>query len=163
MAQPAEPPPTTMMRDRCPRGFSVRSEIHDVVIQSARHPEVEVFLVELERTEQVVALREGRIHVGIYPDLSTPRDRQFQSQVVFACPMVAVLPPKHPQAGMGHEEDDLDIHLLSHDTVLKLNASVFLTHKWDMLSLFSNRRCARHSRSDPAREFAVPFSSLSLK
>lgn len=84
----------------------------------ARHPRVEVFLVELERTEQVAALREGRIHVGIYPDLCTPRDRQFQSQELFACPMVAVLPPGHPQAGKAHEKGELDIHALSGDTVL---------------------------------------------
>ena len=84
----------------------------------ARHPAVEVFLVELERTEQVVALREGRIHVGIYPDLSTPRDRQFQSRELFACPMVAVLPPNHPHAGAGHRKGSLDIHTLSKETVL---------------------------------------------
>jgi DNA-binding transcriptional LysR family regulator len=58
------------------------------------HPEVEVFMVELERTEQVAALQEGLIHVGIYPDLCTPQDRQFQYQGLFACPMVAVLPPR---------------------------------------------------------------------
>ena len=45
-----------------------------------RHPQVEVFMVELQRAEQVAALREGRVHVAIYPDLNTPKDRQFQSQ-----------------------------------------------------------------------------------
>ena len=84
----------------------------------ARHPEVEVFLVELERTEQVAALCEGRIHVGIYPDLSTPRERQFQSQSVFSCPMVAVLPPNHPQVDTKGGEAELDIHALATDTVL---------------------------------------------
>ena len=84
----------------------------------ALHPEVEVFMVELERTEQVAALREGRIHVGIYPDLCTPRDRQFQSQALFACPMVAVLPPSHPDAGAEDQEMELDIHALARDTVL---------------------------------------------
>ena len=83
-----------------------------------RHPQVEVFMVELERTEQVAALREGRVHVAIYPDLNTPRDRQFQSQVLFSCPMVAALPPDHPHAGGKHAHDDLDIHCLAQDTIL---------------------------------------------
>ena len=83
-----------------------------------RHPQVEVFMVELQRTEQVAALREGRVHVAIYPDLSTPRDRQFQSQRLFACPMVAALPPGHPHAGGKYENDDLDIHSLAQDTIL---------------------------------------------
>lgn len=82
------------------------------------HAEVEVFMVELERTEQLAALREGRIHVGIYPDLCTPQDRQFQSQGLFACPMVAVLPPSHPDAGAEDQEMELDIHALAKDTVL---------------------------------------------
>jgi DNA-binding transcriptional LysR family regulator len=82
------------------------------------HPEVKVFMIELERTEQVAALREGRIHVGIYPDLCTPQDRQFQSQGLFACPMVAVLPPSHPDAGAENQEMELDIHALAKDTVL---------------------------------------------
>ena len=83
-----------------------------------RHPEVEVFMVELERTEQVAALREGRVHVAIYPDLNTPKDRQFQSQVLFSCPMVAALPPDHPHAGAKYEHDDLDSHSLAQDTIL---------------------------------------------
>jgi DNA-binding transcriptional LysR family regulator len=83
-----------------------------------RHPEVEVFMVELERSEQVTALLEGRIHVGIYPDLSTPRDRQFQSQWLFSCSMVAVLPPTHSCAKKGAEEIALDIHELAEDTIL---------------------------------------------
>lgn len=83
-----------------------------------RHPEVEVFLVEMERPEQLAALREGRIHVGIYPDLSDPLERQFQSQWLFTCPMVAVLPPKHPQANTGQEKQALDIHTLAPDTIL---------------------------------------------
>lgn len=83
-----------------------------------RHPEVEVFLVELERSAHAAALREGRIQVGIYPDLFTPPQRQFQSQALFACPMVAVLPPGHPQAGTKRGDGELDIHTLVADTVL---------------------------------------------
>ena len=83
-----------------------------------RYPEVEVFMVELQRTEQVAALLDGRVHVAIYPDLNTPKDRQFQSQRLFACPMVAALPPGHPHAGGKYENDELDIHSLAQDTIL---------------------------------------------
>ncbi|WP_291702791.1 LysR family transcriptional regulator [Bradyrhizobium sp.] len=84
----------------------------------ARHPHVEVFLVEMERAAQLTALRDGHVHVGIYPNLSVPRDRQFQTQPLFACPMVAVLPPGHPQANNDHKSDTLDLHALADDTVL---------------------------------------------
>ena len=84
----------------------------------ARNPQVKVFLLEMGRTEQLAALHEGRIHVGIYPDLFTPQDRQFQSQALFACPMVVVLPPRHPLAGKEHAQDELDIHELTEETVL---------------------------------------------
>lgn len=84
----------------------------------AQHPRVEVSLVEMERAAQLAALREGRIHVGIYPDLSLPRDRQFQTQPLFACPMVAVLPPDHPQVDTVGGADELDLRTLAGDTVL---------------------------------------------
>ncbi len=82
----------------------------------AEYPLVEVFLVELERTEQAAALREGRIHLGIYPDLCAPRTRQFQSQSLFSCPMVAVLPPQHALAKKNDPE--IDIEALAGETVL---------------------------------------------
>ena len=44
--------------------------------------------------------------------------RQFQPQVLFACPMVAALPPDHPHASGKHANDDLDIHSLAQDTIL---------------------------------------------
>lgn len=84
----------------------------------ARHPAVEVFLVELDRSAQAAAMREGRIHVGIYPDLVIPQDRQFQTRELLACPMVAVLPPGHPQSGAGPGHHALDFDALAGDTFL---------------------------------------------
>jgi DNA-binding transcriptional LysR family regulator len=57
---------------------------------------MEVALFEMNRPMQLTALREGRIHAGIFPDMGVPLDRQFQSMPIFSCPMVAVLPIEHP-------------------------------------------------------------------
>ena len=84
----------------------------------AEYPLVEVFLVELDRTEQTPALRAGRIHLGIYPEGCAPQDPQFRSQPLFACPMVAVLPPGHPLAKTGDAHVELDLHALAGETVL---------------------------------------------
>ena len=61
-------------------------------------PDVEVSVVEMTRGEQLAALRDGRIHLGIYPDLGASLDRRFQSQPLFSCPMVVVLPADHDLA-----------------------------------------------------------------
>lgn len=58
----------------------------------AQFPQVQISLVEMKRNEPLAALREGRIHVGIFPDLGEPLDRCFQRQPLFSCPMIAVLP-----------------------------------------------------------------------
>jgi LysR family transcriptional regulator, benzoate and cis,cis-muconate-responsive activator of ben and cat genes len=63
-------------------------------------PQVEVFLVEMDHAEQLAALREGRIHLGIAPDLGTSLEHRFQSQPLLTCPMVAVLP-----AGYGFADE----------------------------------------------------------
>ena len=61
-------------------------------------PHVEVSLFEMNRPMQLTALREGRIHAGIFPDLGAPLDRRFQSMPLYTCPMVAVLPVEHDLA-----------------------------------------------------------------
>ena len=61
-------------------------------------PDVEVSVVEMTRGEQLAALRDGRIHLGIYPDLGASLDCRFQSQPLFSCPMVVVLPADHDLA-----------------------------------------------------------------
>ena len=78
-------------------------------------PRIDVSLVELEPTEQVLALREKRIHLGIFPDLGVPLDSRFESHPIFSCPMVAVLPPRHELASTSAE---LDLHALANETLL---------------------------------------------
>jgi len=58
-------------------------------------PQVEISLLEMNRPMQLTALREGRIHAGIFPDLGAPVDRDLQFMPLFCCPMVAVLPRDH--------------------------------------------------------------------
>ncbi len=81
-----------------------------------RSPEVEVSLVEMTRPEQLAALREGRIHAGIFPDLGAPLDRRFQSRPLFSCPMAAVLPAGHALARGAKRE--ISIHKLAGETLL---------------------------------------------
>lgn len=90
----------------------------------AQHPLVEIFLVELEPADRTAALREGRIHLGIYPDCCLPQDPQFASQPLYACPMVAVLPPGHALANPSEARVELDIHALAGETVLVPPAEV---------------------------------------
>ena len=78
-------------------------------------PRVDVSLVEMEPAEQIVALREKRIHLGICPDLGGPLDSRFESLPIFSCPMVAVLPRRHRLAT---EAAELDIHTLANETLL---------------------------------------------
>lgn len=79
-------------------------------------PEIEVSLVEMKRGEPLAALREGRIHLGIFPDLGEPLDSQFQSQALFSCPMVAVLPPTHKLAKVTTNE--IAIEKIAGETLL---------------------------------------------
>jgi len=79
-------------------------------------PKVEVSLLEMNRPMQLAALREGRIHAGIFPDLGAPLDRHFQSLPLYTCPMVVVLPVGHPLAK--EFKVSINIHRLAGETLL---------------------------------------------
>ena len=70
----------------------------------AGFPRVEVHLVKMERPQQLAALREGRVHVGIYPMVGTPPGDGFDSRPFFSCPMVAVVSAGHDLAREGITE-----------------------------------------------------------
>jgi DNA-binding transcriptional LysR family regulator len=61
----------------------------------AKFPQIEVCVFEMQRKEQIAALEKGRIHAGIFPAVNEPRGRRFQSFLLFQCPVLAILPPKH--------------------------------------------------------------------
>ena len=79
-------------------------------------PHVEVSLLEMNRPMQLEALREGRIHAGIFPDLGAPLDRHFQSMPLYTCPMVVVLPVGHPLTK--EVKASINIHRLAGETLL---------------------------------------------
>jgi len=81
-----------------------------------KSPQVEVSLLEMNRPVQLAALREGRIHAAIFPDLGAPLDRHFQSMPLFSCPMVAVLPADHPLAK--DSKDPIRVNRLVGQTLL---------------------------------------------
>jgi DNA-binding transcriptional LysR family regulator len=70
----------------------------------------------MNRPVQLTALREGRIHAAIFPDLGAPLDRHFQSMPLFSCPMVAVLPADHPLAK--DSKDPIRVNRLAGQTLL---------------------------------------------
>jgi len=79
-------------------------------------PQVQVSLLEMNRPMQLEALREGRIHIGIFPDLGAPLGRQFQSMPLYTCPMVAVFPDEHPLAKEG--KAPISVNRLAGQTLL---------------------------------------------
>ena len=78
--------------------LSTRLLQHLLPAYREQFPQVGVSLFEMNRPMQLEALLDGRIHVGIFPDLGAPLDRRFQSMPVYTCPMVTVLPVEHPLA-----------------------------------------------------------------
>lgn len=79
-------------------------------------PNIEVVLVAMEPAEQLAAVREKRVHLGIYPDLSTPLEQRFASRALFSCPMVAVFSASHELART--REKEIRIDDLANETIL---------------------------------------------
>ncbi len=74
---------------------------------------MEVCLFEMERAEQLAALRERRIHLGVFPCLGALLEPELDAQTVWSCPMVAVLPAGHTLAGKGRaHHQGIDIRSL---------------------------------------------------
>lgn len=88
----------------------------------AEFPRVEVCLFEMERTEQLAALREGRIHLGLFPCLGAPLDPGLDSLLVWSCPMVAVLPAGHALAEKSKDRGHgMDIRSLMDEVLIILS------------------------------------------
>jgi DNA-binding transcriptional LysR family regulator len=97
-------------------GLSTRVLPHLLHAFRKQSPEVEVSLVEMNRPQQLTALRERRIHAGIFPDLGAPLDRHFQSMPLYSCPMVAVFPSDHALAR--EAKDSIKVNRLAGQTLV---------------------------------------------
>lgn len=85
----------------------------------AEFPRVEVCLFEMERAEQLAALREGRIHLGLFPCLGERLEPGLEALVVWSCPMVAALPAGHALSKKSKARAaSLDIHALAQETLI---------------------------------------------
>ncbi len=82
-------------------------------------PQVKVSLLELMPSEQLKALDEGRVHAAISPDIGQPFSRRFETQTLYACQMVVVLPPGHVLAKPGRLP--LEVKGLKGQTLLTLS------------------------------------------
>ena len=51
--------------------------------------------------EQLAALEDGRIDVGLTRPLNPPFDRTFRSELLYNDPVVVAVRPEHPFAGAG--------------------------------------------------------------
>lgn len=86
-------------------------------------PRVEVSLFEMGRAEQLVAVREGRIHLGLLPYLDDPLEPDLASFTVWSCPMVAVLPTEHPLAKKNKARgNSLHVRALANEVLVVLSS-----------------------------------------
>jgi DNA-binding transcriptional LysR family regulator len=64
-----------------------------------RRPGIRVSLMEMRTVEQMSALEDGRIDVGLTRPVEPPYDRTLCSELLYRDPVVVVLPRTHPLAG----------------------------------------------------------------
>ena len=63
-----------------------------------RRPGIRLSLLDMSAVEQLVALEEGRIDVGLTRPLEPPFDRTLQSELLYRDPIVVAMRPDHPFA-----------------------------------------------------------------
>ncbi len=64
-----------------------------------RRPGIRLSLLEMRAPEQMQALEQGRIDVGLTRPLEPPYDRALKSELLFRDPVIAVMRTDHPLAG----------------------------------------------------------------
>lgn len=62
-------------------------------------PGIRLSLLEMHANEQIAALEEGRIDVGLTRPLQPPLDRVLKSELLYRDPVVVAMRPDHPLAG----------------------------------------------------------------
>jgi len=63
-----------------------------------RRPGIRLSLMDMHASEQIVALEEGRIDVGLTRPLEPPFDRTLRSELLYRDPIVVAVRPDHPFA-----------------------------------------------------------------
>ncbi len=63
-----------------------------------RRPGIRLSLLDMHASEQLVALEEGRIDVGLTRPLEPPFDRTLHSELLYRDPIVVAVRPDHPFA-----------------------------------------------------------------
>jgi DNA-binding transcriptional LysR family regulator len=63
-----------------------------------RRPGIRLSLLDMHASEQLVALEEGRIDVGLTRPLEPPFDRTLSSELLYRDPIVVAVRPDHPFA-----------------------------------------------------------------
>lgn len=61
-------------------------------------PGIRLSLIEMHATEQLPALEEGRIDIGLTRPLQPPHDRVLKSELLYRDPVVVAMRPEHPLA-----------------------------------------------------------------
>jgi DNA-binding transcriptional LysR family regulator len=64
-----------------------------------RRPGIKLSLLEMHASEQIGALEDGRIDVGLTRPLVAPFDRTLRSELLYQDPVVVAMRPDHPFAG----------------------------------------------------------------
>jgi DNA-binding transcriptional LysR family regulator len=64
-----------------------------------RRPGIRLTLHEMHPRDQIAALEDGRIDIGLTRPLEPPYDRQFRSELLYRDPAVVVMRPDHRFAG----------------------------------------------------------------
>ena len=74
----------------------------------SRCPQVEIFTLEMNGTENCAALGEGRVHLGLIADHGLAVDGGLRSEVLLTVPLIAVFSTDHPLARTRAPELDVD-------------------------------------------------------
>lgn len=72
-----------------------------------RRPGIRLSLLDMHASEQLVALEEGRIDVGLTRPLEPPFDRTLNSELLYEDPIVIAVRPDHPFAKRPVDVKDL--------------------------------------------------------
>ncbi len=79
-------------------------------------PQVEVSIVEMEGPEELTAIYDGRIHVGLFADFALQPPLDFEFKPLLTVPFVAVMPADHPVAK--EKAHEIELHHLAGEVLL---------------------------------------------